>query len=148
MKKKDVIYVLENAERYHKEQLEKVARLLQGKKEKKLTPLNKEACEFGKWLYGEGRVIETMLGLQFYDNIELMHAFWHNEYAKIYNLLFDTQKNRIVSFFLGNKKHLSATTMQEVQHHFQELQEITKNLLKALSVAKKRILALLDENLL
>jgi hypothetical protein len=144
MTKLDIIHTIEDAEIYHQEQLQKVSRLLGGEKLKNLTPVDKDTCNFGVWLYTDGRLVEKLLGLQLYENMELMHTFWHAEYKKIYEIFYDTKKHRILTFFVGNKRQVSSVMLQKAKVHFLELQEITKNLLKALYVVKKRVLALGD----
>jgi len=143
MTKADIIKAIEVLEIYHKEQLSKIAQLIDGYKVKNLTPLNKEECEFGRWLYGEGKSIESLLGLQFYNNIELMHSFWHDEYKKIYEIFYDTKKNTLLKFCFGcRKKSISGEMSKKAKEYFRELQAITQNLLKALTVSKTRLLAL------
>ncbi len=142
MTKLHIIHAIESAESYHEEQLQKVSMLLEGKKIKNPTPLSKEACNFGKWLYSEAKDIQKIIGSQFYDNIELMHGFWHTEYKKIYEIFYDSEKNSIMTFLFGNRKNVKPEMLQRAKEYYQELQEITHNLLKALNVSKRRVLAL------
>jgi hypothetical protein len=142
MTKLHIIHAIESAETYHEEQLNKVAMLLDGKDIENPTPTNKEECNFGKWLYGDAKEIQNILGLQFYDNIELMHGFWHSEYQKIYEIFYDVEKNSILKFLFGNRKNVKPEMLQKAKEYYKELQAITKNLLKALYVSKKRVLAL------
>lgn len=142
MKKEHIIHAIEAAETYHEEQLDKVARLIKGEKIENPTPISKEACKFGKWLYGEAKDIQSILGLQFYDNMEIMHGFWHSEYKKIYDIFYDLDKNIVLSFLFGNRRKVEADMLKKAQEYFEELQSITQNLLKALHVSKKRVLVL------
>jgi len=142
MTKLHIIHAIENAESYHEEQLQKVARLLNGEKINNVTPIEKESCEFGKWLYGEGTEIKTILGLKFYENIEIMHTFWHREYKKIYEIFYDVKKNIVMKLLFGNRNKVTDEMLEEAKEYFKELQAITQNLLKALYVSKKRVLAL------
>jgi len=142
MTKLHIIHAIESAESYHEEQLQKVAKLLDGQKVDNPTPANKEECNFGKWLYGDATKIQNLLGLQFYDNIELMHGFWHREYQKIYEIFYDVDKNAILTFLFGNRKDVDEAMLQKAKEYYKELQAITENLLKALYVSKKRVLAL------
>ena len=146
MTRLNIIHAIEEAESYHEEQLQKVAKLLEGKRVDKPTPLDKEACNFGKWLYGDAKKIQNLIGAQFYDNIELMHGFWHAQYRKIYEIFYDVHRNAIMTFLFGNRKSVDPQMLQKAQEYFQELQNITQNLLKALYISKKRILAL-SENM-
>ena len=83
MTKKQILHAIEHAYEYHVEQMEKVTLLVEGNKVKNPTPRMKNECDFGKWLYGDASRIKRLLGIQFYDEMELIHEFWHIQYKKI-----------------------------------------------------------------
>jgi hypothetical protein len=144
MTKKQVIKAIDHAQEYHLQQMEKVSLLVNGKKVKNPTPLSKDACEFGYWLYGEGGRIKKLLGIQFYKSMDLIHEYWHMQYEKIYNIYYDVEDDGIFTKLLGYKRKLSPQEHQEVQELYASLQQATDDLLEALIASKRRIIALKD----
>jgi hypothetical protein len=144
MTKKQVIKAIEHAQEYHLQQMEKVTLLVNGKRVKNPTPLSKDTCEFGYWLYGEASRIKKLLGIQFYKSMDLIHEYWHIQYEKIYNIYYDVEDDGIFNKLLGYKMKLSPQEHQEVQEIYASLQQATDDLSEALIASKRRIIALKD----
>ena len=134
-----MIETIEEAEQYHEKELQKVAHFLTHKESSELSLPNKKSCEFQKWLDRYAEVIAEVLGEDSYKNIEIMHTFWHTEYKKLYETLYDTQKNRFFTILFGNRRTLDDRELKQAQHHYEELKEITNNLLKALNTLKTKV---------
>jgi hypothetical protein len=142
MKKKDVLKAIEHAQEYHLEQMEKVSLLVAGKKVKNPTPRIKDECEFGKWLYGDASHIKTLLGLQFYKNMELIHEYWHIQYEKIYDIYYSDEEEGILTKLLGHLRGLTPEERELVDEYYNALEQATDDLLDALNSSKRRIIAL------
>lgn len=143
MNKEQTLQALQNAKRYHIEQMEKIADLLSHKKIKKPTPLGKTECDFGKILYGNRDHFFSILGAQFYQNLDLFHEQWHKEYAKIYKLFFEQKEPGLFSKFLG-KSSIDPLVYDKAKLYYLELQSVTNELLRLLDVSLRRAEALSD----
>ena len=141
MTKKKVLKAIEHAYEYHMQQMEKVKLLIEGKRVKNPTPKVKNACEFGVWLYGDASRIKKLLGIQFYNSMEIIHEYWHIQYEKIYDLYYNDEQ-RLFGKFLAYRKKLSDEERQEVEEAYAGLQRATEDLLEALIASKRRIIAL------
>ena len=144
MTRKQILRALEHAYEYHVEQMEKVTLLVEGNKVKNPTPRMKNECDFGKWLYGDASRIKRLLGIQFYDEMELIHEFWHIQYEKIYDLYYHDDEDGLLTKLFGNRRRLSEEEHKEVQEYYKALSRATDDLLDALSASKRRILALTE----
>ena len=142
MTKKQILHAIEHAYEYHTEQMEKVTLLMEGKKVKNPTPRMKGECEFGKWLYGDASRIKKLLGIQFYNEMEIIHEFWHIQYEKIYNIYYNDTEDGLLTKLFGNRRRLSEEEREEVREYYKELSRATDDLLDALSASKRRIIAL------
>ncbi len=142
MTKKQILHAIEHAYEYHVEQMEKVTLLVEGEKVKNPPPRMKNECDFGKWLYGDARKIKKLLGIQFYNDIELIHEFWHLEYEKIYTIYYRDGEEGLLTKLFGNRRRLSNEEHQEVQEYYKALRRATKDLLDELIASKRRIIAL------
>lgn len=142
MTKKQILHAIEHAYEYHTEQMEKVTLLIEGKKVKNPTPRMKDECEFGKWLYGDASRIKRLLGIQFYNEMEIIHEFWHIQYEKIYNIYYNDEEDGLLTKLFGNRRKLSEDEREEVRGYYKELSRATDDLLDALSASKRRIIAL------
>ena len=142
MTKKQILHAIEHAYEYHTEQMEKVTLLIEGKKVKNPTPRMKDECEFGKWLYGDASRIKRLLGIQFYNEMEIIHEFWHIQYEKIYNIYYNDEEDGLLTKLFGNRRKLSEEEREEVREYYKELSRATDDLLDALSASTRRIIAL------
>jgi len=142
MTKKEILHAIEHAYEYHTQQMEKVSLLIEGKKVKNPTPRMKNECEFGKWLYGDASRFKRLLGIQFYNDMEIIHEFWHIQYEKIYTIYYGDEEERLLTKLFGNRRRLSKEEYEEVRKYYKELRRATDDLLEALTASTRRILAL------
>ena len=142
MTKKQVIQAIEHAQEYHLAQMEKVAQLVRGEKVKNPTPRMKDECEFGQWIYGDASHTKTLLGIQFYKSMEVIHEFWHLTYEKIYDIYYIEDKEGLFTKFLPLRRKLPQEEYELVQKYYHDLEQATEDLLEALTASKRRILAL------
>ena len=141
MNKQETIEAIEHARKAHIEQMDKIKLLIEGKHVDNLTPVLKTKCAFGHWLYGDKKSIKNILGVQFYDNLDAVHEEWHIQYAKIYAIFADEKEERFFSKLFKMHK-IDELEMEKAKVYYKDLEEITKNLLRALDASERRVQAL------
>jgi len=141
MNKEQTIESIDNARKAHIAQMEKIEALLRGKKVENPTYPEKTKCQFGKWLYDEDNHVKDILGSQFYSNIEILHARWHEEYSRIFNIFFKEEKKSFLSKLLASSK-IDEMEMDKARLYHSELKVTTEELLKALGSSYRRASAL------
>jgi len=141
MNKEKTLQSIQNAIKVHEMQIDKIMDAIEGKDVKDPIAVDKSDCEFGKWLYGPDNQLRSVLGSFFYDQIEVLHIRWHSEYAKIFDILFKTQKKGFFSKIMGTPK-IDEMELDKVKLYFSELKITTKELLKVLGSSERRISAL------
>jgi hypothetical protein len=144
MTKNETIEAIKRAQEMHELQMQKITDAMDGEDIDNPTAVNKMACDFGKWLYDEDNHMKKIIGSQFYTTLDKEHEKWHNEYAKIYKILFASKsKKGLFSKLLGKSK-IDAMELDKLKLYYAELQVTTNALLKALASAQRRVSALPD----
>jgi len=141
MNKQETLSAIEDARDAHVKQMQKIESLLEGKELEDPTPVAKTKCEFGQWLYGDVQHVKKVLGVQFYENLDVLHEAWHIEYSKIYDIFFAQSKKGFFNNFFANKKP-EILQIEKAKLYYKELQKTTQDLLRALEVCERRITAL------
>jgi len=142
MTKEQTIASIQKAREAHELQMDKIEAIISGKEVKNPTAVEKTKCEFGQWLYTEDNRVKEIIGRQFYENLDAKHEKWHIEYVRIFNIFFkDKKKKGFFSKLLG-VKNVDPLEFDKAKLYYAELQETTKELLKALGSAERRISAL------
>lgn len=141
MNKTKSIEAIDNARKSHEVQMAKIEALIKGQKVDSPTALAKTQCEFGKWLYAEENHVKELLGLQFYNDIETMHAKWHGEYLRVFDIFFKNKPTSFFSILTGGSK-INVMDLDKAKLYYSELQVTTTELLKALASSQRRIGAL------
>lgn len=141
MEKEELINSIENAKIMHQEQMYKIESALKGKNIKNPTPLGKMNCECGVWFYTNAKLMQEILGMQLFERLDAYHEKWHNEYSKIYNLLFNTKNDGLFSKLIG-KHTVSDMDLDKVKLYYLELKVTTQELLKISDSAKRRVAAM------
>jgi len=141
MTKSQTLEAIERARLSHIEQMNKIDLMLRGMSVENPTSVSKKKCEFGGWLYGEQQeFIISILGLQFYEELDRAHEAWHMEYAKIYALLVPEKKE---GFFakLFHKDSVDTLILDKAKTYYIDLEANTKELLKMLEKSQRRMMA-------
>lgn len=140
MNKQDTLESIQKARLSHLTQMEKIDAVFEGKEVKDPTAVAKTDCAFGKWLYNGENHLREILGVQFYDNMEVLHGRWHAEYRRLFDIFFANQKK---SFF-GKMKapKVEGMELDKAKLYHSELKQTTEELLKALASSERRISAL------
>ena len=141
MDKIQTLEAIENARNSHLSQMEKITAVINGEKVNNPTAVSKTQCTFGKWLYSDENNLKHILGALFYNNLETMHAKWHNEYVKLFDIFFKDEKKGFFSKLVGANK-IDPMDVDKAKLYFSELESTTAELLKILASCERRITAL------
>nr|WP_321267673.1 CZB domain-containing protein [uncultured Sulfurimonas sp.] len=143
MNKEKTLESIQNARKAHEAQMSKIKAAMDGEKVNNPTAVSKTKCDFGQWLYDDENHLRDILGSLFYNNMEVLHARWHSEYFRIFEILFKENKKGLFSKILGSSK-ISEMEIDKVRLYYSELELTTKELLKALGSSERRISALAE----
>lgn len=141
MNKSQSLEAIESARKSHEIQMAKIQALINGEKVDNPTAVAKTQCGFGKWLYAEENHVREILGMQFYDNIETLHAKWHSEYLRLFEIFFKDKQPGFFSMLTGGSK-IKVMDFDKAKLYHSELKTTTSELLKALASSQRRISAL------
>ncbi len=141
MNKEQTLEAIHKARLAHEAQMVKIKSVINGEEVSNPTAVVKTECAFGKWLYDEDNKVKKILGSQFYENIETLHARWHQEYINIFKICFKDKKQGFFSKILG-KSAINDMELDKAKLYHSELVKTTSELLQALDVSKRRIQAL------
>ncbi|MDA3908037.1 MAG: CZB domain-containing protein [Sulfurimonas sp.] len=141
MDKTKTLESIQNARRAHEAQMSKIKATIDGDKVNNPTAVAKTKCAFGKWLYDDENHLRDILGSLFYDKIEVLHAKWHNEYFKLFEIFFKEQKKGFFTKIFGSAK-ITEMEVDRAKLYYSELEVTTQELLKALGSSERRISAL------
>jgi len=141
MNKVETIEGIVRARQFHEIQMKKIKTIGSGVLTNNPTPMAKTECDFGKWLYDENNRIKDLLGDLFYSNIETLHSRWHDEYARIYNMLYKKKKGGLFTNMFGGNK-VTDMEIDKAKLYYSELETTTNELLKAIDLSQKRLHAL------
>ncbi|SFV60599.1 Methyl-accepting chemotaxis protein [hydrothermal vent metagenome] len=139
-KKEECLKEIEEVKASHLQLMESIDLAISGIDTDYFEPLDKHECKFGKWFYNN-ELAKVILGLQAYERLEQIHAQWHQIYAKIFHLLFP-KKNGILKKLLKSKPQ--PQDIDRAKAYYDDLKELTNNLIHDLEIAKKRAQALND----
>lgn len=141
MDKEKTIEAIVNAKKAHENQMKKIVGLLNNKEVENPTAVSKTECDFGKWLYEDNNRLREILGTLFYTNLETLHAKWHMEYSRLFEIFFKSKKKGFFSKTFGSKK-VDGMELDKAKVYYSELEATTGELLKAIASSQRRIEAL------
>ena len=129
------------AKKYHELQMVKIGTLISGRDVIDLASYYKEDCNFGRWIYENEAHLRKILGAHFYETLEQVHEKWHEEYQKIYEIIFSKPKRGEIS---KNPKKNKVTQMDldKAAFYYTELKLCSQKLLKTMVSSERRIMAL------
>lgn len=141
MDKAKTLESIQNARKSHEAQMSKIKAAIDGDKVDNPTVVAKTKCAFGQWLYDDENHLRDILGSLFYDKMEVLHAKWHSEYFRIFEIFFKDEKKSFLSKIFKTKK-VSELELDKAKLYYTELEVTTQELLKALGSSERRIYAL------
>lgn len=149
MTKEKVLHQLHSAKSSHVAWLQRAKMLVEGLRiNEDAIPINSTACGFGKWFYSEGQQLNIIRNIpkECMRDLEELHSNLHESYMKIYKIyyLLNTS-DKLLSIF-GKKKTITEAENTLSKYYYDEMDIISKKLLKALDLMERRINALsIDE---
>jgi hypothetical protein len=139
MQKETMIQHIEKARKAHLTQLQKVQFLVKGiPLDVEPTSVSKYKCVFGSWLYADESFIKKALGASLFTEVEELHAQWHEEYQKIYQIYY-VDSGGILSKLLGRQGKVSTLEQDKAQTYLTEIEQTTEALIRKIDVMKRRI---------
>lgn len=141
MNKEETLDAIGRAREAHLEQMDKIESLIEGENVDNLTPVSKTKCQFGQWLYGDKDKIKSILGVQFYENLDTVHEAWHIQYAKIHAIFVNGKREGLFSKIFATHK-IDALDLEKAKVYYKDLEHTTKDLLRLLDASQRRVQAL------
>lgn len=143
MKREDTLEKIKHARQSHNYQLQKIKFLVEGIPLKEdPTPVSYRACGFGSWLYGDEAMLRKLIGAPTFEEIEQKHAMWHTAYQKIHQIYYGEAKKGLFSKLTGKKLKVDSLQQDKAKAYFNDLQQLTYDLLQKLGAMQKRIEAM------
>lgn len=143
MDKEKTLEAIINARIGHENQMKKILALLKGKEVENPTAVSKTECDFGKWFYADDR-LKPILGTLFYTKIETLHARWHIEYTRLFEMFFKSKRKGFFSKAFSSNK-VEGMELDKAKVYYSELKETTEELLKVMGASQRRIEALSEK---
>ena len=141
MDKEKTIEAIVKARKSHETQMKKIKTLISGREVDNPTSVAKTECDFGKWLYDENNYIKEVLGSIFYRNLETLHARWHTEYSRVFDIFFKEKKSGFFTKMFNSGK-VTDMELDKAKLYYSELEATTNELLNAIASSQRRIEAL------
>lgn len=142
MKKNEVLSILHNAIRGHKQWVGNALALIEGVPlEKDKVPVNATECEFGKWYYGAGQNLKKISG---FKEIEASHDKLHAIYTEIFSILFG-EKSKEPSLFhklFGTSHKIVEENRRAAMEKFYLLEKHSATIINQLEQLEKVIVAM------
>ncbi|MEA2111287.1 MAG: hypothetical protein U9P71_04500 [Campylobacterota bacterium] len=137
-----VVQNIQKAKESHLSQLHYIQLLVRGiKVEENKIFKSQYDCVFGQWLFGEGSQLKEHLDRSLLDEIESLHAIWHDEYLKIYQIFF-LKKSGMLTRFLGKDVEVSAMDRDRAKAYLNDLEATTERLIVKLDIIIRKAGAL------
>ncbi len=116
--------------------------------EKEAIPVNSTECNFGKWFYGDAQKLNALSNnpLECMSQIEALHFKLHDIYLQIYKIYFQTDnKGFFAKLFKKNK--VDDLDQERATQLYNELEEISKQLLDEINRLERRLIAIPEEKI-
>lgn len=140
MQRESIIKNIEKARKSHLTQLQKVQFLVRGiPLDVDPTAVSKHKCLFGSWLYADEAFLKKALGASFFSEVEELHAQWHDEYQKIYQIYYVDSSKGLLSKLTGKKGKVSSLEQDKAKTYLAGLDQTTQELIKKIDILKRRI---------
>ena len=110
-------------------------------------PINSTECQFGQWFYSDGQRLNDIRNnpIESMQEIESLHFKLHDVYLHIYKVYYDLEKKGFFSKVFGKKKKVSDEDKLLAKKYYEEMDAISKELVKALNIMERRI-GVVNEN--
>lgn len=133
---------IKKAKQSHMVQLDRIDCLIRGiPVSTDPTPVSQKECLFGTWLYGNEPQLRELIFNQNFEEIERLHTLWHEEYARIHQVFYPETQG-LLSKFMGKKQSASEQARERAKVYFNDLKNVTEQLIRKVESIEKRINAL------
>ncbi|MDQ7085381.1 MAG: CZB domain-containing protein [Sulfurovum sp.] len=104
-------------------------------------PVNSTECGFGKWFYSDGQRLNSIrnIPMECMEDIEILHFKLHDVYLNIYKIYYSTNTQGFFSKMFNKKKKVTAGETILAKKYFDEMNSISKELVKALNLMERRV---------
>ena len=152
MKKEEVLEHLRAAKSAHIKWVQKAKLLINGVDiEKDAIPVDSTECKFGKWFYSDGQILNSLSNnpLECMQSIEKLHFTLHDKYLKIFNIYFSEEKKTgfFAKLFGFKKREITKTEHDLAETFYNEMEEISKQLLDEINRLERRLIAIPEEKI-
>lgn len=113
-------------------------------------PIDSTECKFGKWFYNDGQILNALSNnpVEYMSNIERLHFELHDKYLQIFTIYFNKPKGGFFAKIFGTKRKRIEEHENKVAHgYYDELEQISKDLLDEINRLERRLIATTEENI-
>jgi hypothetical protein len=142
MNKEEILNQLRIAKAAHVSWVQRAKLLIEGFTINETSiPVNSTECQFGKWFYSDGQKLNDIRNnpIESMQEIESLHFKLHDVYLNIYKIYYDLEKKSFFSKVFGKKKKVSDEDKLLAKKYYNEMDAISKELVKALNIMERRI---------
>jgi len=144
MNKEDVLDKLREAKAAHISWVQRAKLLIEGFTiNEKSIPVNSTECKFGQWFYSDGQRLNSIRNnpSESMRKIEDLHFQLHDVYLNIYKIYYDTDltKKGFFKKLFGTKKKVSQEDIDLAKTYYNDMDFISKELVKELNTMERRI---------
>ena len=147
MNKEEILDQLRKAKASHISWVQRAKMLIEGFTINETSiPVNSTECAFGKWFYTDGQRLNDIRTnpIESMTEIEELHFKLHDIYLNIFKIYYDTKKKGFFSKMFGKKKKVSDADATLAREYFNEMDAVSKDLVKALNLMERRITVVND----
>ncbi len=144
MNKAETVEQLHNAKKAHVKWVQRAKALIGGLPvEKEAIPVDCTECKFGQWFYSDGQKLNALPGMDCMKDIERLHSDLHDKYMEIFKVYFGADMNRsLFSKLFNMKKKISESDKETARKYYDELLEISHQLLDVIDRLERRLNAM------
>ena len=113
-------------------------------------PVDSTECKFGKWFYSDGQILNALSNnpIECMSTIEMLHFHLHDKYLQIFNIYFNKPKVGFFAKIFGTKKKaISELEVKLAHEYYDEMEQISRNLLDEINRLERRLIAVPDEKI-
>ena len=149
MDKTEVLEHLRAAKTAHIKWVQRAKLLINGFEiQKEAIPVDSTECKFGQWFYSDAQKLNALSNnpMECMAQIEALHFKLHDTYLQIYKIYFQTEKQGFFAKLFKPKK-ISELEHEKAERLYEEMENISKQLLDEINRLERRLIAIPEEKL-
>jgi len=149
MQKNEVLEQLRAAKAAHINWVQRAKMLISGfQMDESAIPVNSTQCKFGIWFYSEAQKLNALQTnpMDCMSTIEQLHFDLHDIYLNIYKIYYETETQGFFSKIFGKKKKISEDSKTLAKEYFNNMEQISKELVNEINKMERRIVAISDRD--